>query len=134
MARLVSDDVWAVMTIWQEARGEAYAGKLAVAEVIRNRTRQRFQSAGSVASTVLARYQFSGWNTGEVNRIPAALLDDTAPAVAECRRAWAEAQAGSDTVHGAVFYLNPKLVPSLPAWASAAKRVARVGAHDFYTA
>src|SRR5690242_9293677 len=74
--RLISDTALAAVTIWQEARGEAYAGKLAVAEVIRNRIKERYASDGTVAGTVIRPKQFSGWNSSDSNRIPSLQIDD----------------------------------------------------------
>lgn len=47
MTPLVPDDTWAILTIIGEAAGEPYVGQLAVAEVIRNRMRQRYASDGT---------------------------------------------------------------------------------------
>ncbi len=134
MSRLVSDDTWAILTIWQEARGESFEGKLAVAEVIWNRMRQQYQSDGTVVGTVLKPYQFSGWNTTDKNRLIAAKLDDLDPAVKDCMKAWFDAKAGSNTVRGALLYFNPSLVKDVPTWAGSAvaKKVAEVGRHVFY--
>lgn len=131
--RLVSDDTWAVMTIWQEARGEPYAGKLAVAEVIRNRMTRRFNSDGTVPGTVLSPYQFSGWNTMDPNRRRAALIDDTHPLVQDCIKAWAAAQAGSQTIGDAVFYYNPQGASKIPDWAKPEHLVKQIGSHYFFT-
>jgi len=128
--RLVSDDTWAILTVWQEARGEMQAGRVAVAEVIRNRTQRRYQSDGTVAGTVLHPLAFSGWNVHDPNRIPSALLDEGDPVVRQCIEAWTTARTGSDTVHGAVLYCNPALAQ--PAWAAQAKRVAVIGNHEFF--
>lgn len=130
--RLVNDDALAVITIWQEARNQTEAGKLAVAEVIRNRMAKRYWSDGTVAGTVLRPYQFSGWNTEDPNRIPSFRLEDGDPIVASCRAAWELAKAGSRTVGDAVLYLNPAAVVRIPDWVSRSKLVARVGAHSFY--
>src|SRR5574337_170238 len=85
MMRLVSDDALAIVTIYQEAAGEPYAGKLAVAEVIRARMRRCYASDGTVAGTVLRAWQFSGWNTdaGAV-RIMSLQIDTNDPVVQEC--------------------------------------------------
>jgi N-acetylmuramoyl-L-alanine amidase len=131
MARLVSEEAWAVLTIAQEASGESYAVKLATAEVIRNRMRRRYSSDGTVAGTVLRPYQFSGWNTKDPNRIRCAALEDTDPLTQECRRAWKEAVAGSDTVNGAVLYFNPAIVQT-PEWVERSEAVAVVGPHHFF--
>lgn len=132
MSRLVSDTTWAILTIYGEARGESRDGKIGVAEVIRNRTRKRYQSSGTVASTCLQPYQFSMWNTGDPNRRLAALADDTDGVVLACLEAWAAAQAGSDLTHGAVLYLNPHIVTNLPPWVHEAEQVAEIGSHTFY--
>lgn len=129
--RLVSDDTWAILTIWQESRGEDDAGKLAVAEVIRNRTESRYSSDGTVAGTVLRPLQFSGWNTKDPNRTVSAMIDTDDPTVQACIKAWYDAKAGSQTVHGAVLYFNPKIVKA-PDWAAKCELVATVGDHWFY--
>lgn len=133
MARILSDDALAIMTIAQEALGESYEGKVAVAEVIRNRMDAKYSSDGTVAGTVLRAWQFSGWNTDAVGRVRMAKLDDTDPKVADCARAWHAAKAGSQTVHGAVLYYAPAVVTT-PKWARAehATQVAEVGGHVFF--
>jgi spore germination cell wall hydrolase CwlJ-like protein len=130
--RLISDDTLAIMTIWQEARGESDEGKLAVAEVVWNRMQKRYSSDGTVAGTVLRAWQFSGYNTGDPNRIPSFRLDDADSIVHACRNAWELAKAGSKTVADAVLYLNPRIVAKIPAWVSRSRKVATVGQHDFY--
>jgi spore germination cell wall hydrolase CwlJ-like protein len=132
MARLISDDALAIVTIWQEARGESQDGKVAVAEVIRNRIQQRYSSSGSVASTVLRPFQFSGWNSNTPWRAASTELDDADPVVAECAAAWQTAQGGSNTVSGAVLYYNPAAVPAEPPWVLDCDEVAVVGAHHFF--
>jgi len=110
--RLIPDETLAIVTIYQEAAGEPYEGKVAVAEVIRNRLRAKYMSDGTVSGTVLRAYQFSGWNTdaGKV-RITSVRVDADDPLVLQCRAAWAEAMVnGSDRVKGAKLYLNPVVV------------------------
>ena len=131
--RLVSDLALAVITIFQEARGESFQGKIAVAEVIRNRMRMKYSSDGTVVGTVLRPYQFSGWNTQDPNRIPAMRIDDTDPVVQECVQAWHQSE-NSSFVGQAVLYLNKSIVHPLPNWARDDKEVARIGAHTFYIA
>jgi len=134
MPRILSEDVLAIVTIAQEALGEPYEGKVAVAEVIRNRMQTKYSSDGSVAGTVLRAFQFSGWNTDSVGRIKMAKIDSDQTVVADCVRAWEEAKAGSNRVKGAVLYYAPALVQT-PKWARAevATQVAEVGGHVFFT-
>lgn len=146
MARLISDDALAAVTIWQEARGEPYDGKVGVAEVIRNRMAQRYMSDGTVAGTVLRAAQFSGWNTIDRNRIPSVQIDSDDECVQDCLRAWHDALAGSDRVGPALHYLNVDLAKKLgggllPLWAAdptdptqVDERLvtARIGRHTFF--
>lgn len=135
--RLIPDETLAIITIWGEAEGEPFAGKLGVAEVIRNRRDRKFLSDGSVAGTIAKSYQFSLWNDDSMNnrRLTAALRLNTDDAVVEdCRRAWLMALGGSQSVSGALLYLNPHAVMKLPSWAMAAKQVIEIGNHIFYAA
>jgi len=121
--RLINDEALATLVIWQESRGEPYTGKVGVAEVVRNRTKLKYMSDGTVAGTVLWKQQFSGMNAGDVNRIPSFKLDDQDRVVQECFRAWEDACTGSNRVRGAVHYLNVKLTKvlrggTLPLWAA----------------
>jgi len=134
--RLIPENALAVVTIWQESRGETFEGKVAVAEVIRNRMAKRYSSDGTVAGTIFKPWQFSGNNTSDPNRIPSYKVDDQDPKVMECIQAWETAKAGSDLTKGAVLYLNEALVlkmsGKLPIWVAKSKEVARVGRHTFY--
>lgn len=139
--RVIPDNALAVVTIYQEAQGEPFDGKVAVAEVIRNRMRKKYASDGTVAGTVLRPLQFSGWNAKDqhdpLNRARSRSLqiDDSDPIVADCVRAWVMAvHGGSDTVKGAVLYYNPAGVNGTPEWAlpDSAIEVARIGRHVFF--
>lgn len=134
--RLIPEDTLAIVTIMQEAAGEPYTGKVAVAEVILNRMKAKYSSDGTVSGTVLRPLQFSGWNSRDPGRIRNIRIDTDDPVVQECMRAWDEAKHGSDTVKGAVLYYNPdpRLVPVTPEWAKShsAVQVAEVGHHVFF--
>lgn len=134
--RLVPDVAWLAMTVWMEARGEPYDGKVAVAEVILRRAAKRIQSDGTIPGTVLWPLAFSGWNARDPNRIKAARLDTNDPCVHDCLRAVAEASAGSDVSRGATHYLNEALVVRtagrLPAWVEKMRKTATIGNHTFY--
>jgi len=133
MTRLIDDETWATLTIWCEARGEPYEGKLAVAEVIANRMRRKYQSDGTVPGTVLKPWQFSAWNTDDGNRIRAASLEDGQADVAMCRQAWRDVLAGTSVVPKAVLYCNLAIVSHTPGWADPAKLVRVIGRHSFFT-
>jgi cell wall hydrolase len=130
---LVNPAVWAVLTIDQEARGESFEGKLAVAEVIRNRTLRKYQSDGTVQGTVLKPYQFSGWNTSDPNRAIAARRAAVTGQMAEAILAWQTAVVEStDVAKGALLYHADHVSP---AWAAHAtiRKLTKIGAHTFYT-
>lgn len=130
--RLIPDDIWATLTIWQEARNQPPEGQIAVGEVIWRRTQQHYMSDGTVAGTVLKALQFSGWNAGDPNRVTAAQLDDADPVVQHCAAAWAQAKSGSNYSKGALLYLNPDVLDRLPGWVKNCDEVAVIGAHHFY--
>lgn len=128
--RVVSDDKWAIMTIAGEALGEPLTGKIAVAEVIRNRMKRGYASDGTVIGTVLRAKQFSMWD--DRARILAAKLDDEHPMVQDCIKAW-ELSAESNVVHGAVLYHTIQIDP--PYWTRGERvhNVATIKNHTFYT-
>ena len=127
--RLIPDYLLGIVTVFQEAEGEPYEGKVAVAEVIQRRMRRKFMSDGTVVGTVLKKYQFSGFNTDSANRVRSFKIDTSDPIVNDCVRAWMEADRGSNLVPDAMHYYNPSLCD--PAWARGAKVVAEIGAHRF---
>lgn len=53
------------LTVLGEARNQSWQGKVAIAQVVRNRMELK---AKSVADTVLAPWQFSCWNPGDPNK------------------------------------------------------------------
>lgn len=128
--RLVDDDLWAIMTIAGEALGEPLIGKVAVAEVIRNRMKRRYASDGSVIGTVLRAKQFSMWD--DRARLLAASIDDEHPRVRECIEAW-RLSATSNVTNGAVLYHTIMIEP--PKWtkATSVKVATTIHRHKFYT-
>ena len=137
--RLVQDSTWAALTIWMEARGQPFEGKVAVAEVIRNRTRMCFHSNGTVPDTCLRPYQFSCWNTKDPNRLKAAVIEDSALEMRACIEAWKKSGEAERLLPlEAVFYLNEatvmELAGKLPDWAREDRKLAIVGDHTFYRA
>lgn len=127
--RLIMDDFLGIVTVFQEAEGESFLGKVLVAEVILRRTKRKFMSDGTVAGTVLRRLQFSGWNSDSANRIRSVKLDTNDQSAQDCIRAWSEAKAGSNYAPDCMHYYNPRLCD--PAWAKDAKVVKEEGNHRF---
>ncbi len=122
------DDILAALTIYLEARGESFAGKMAVAAVIRNRMLQRYHSDGTVPGTVLRTYQFEPW----IERSPETIqFDPTNPKMQESLLAWNLVQDGRKVVKGAVLFFNPDLVKA-PKWALVNRKVAKIGGHEFF--
>jgi spore germination cell wall hydrolase CwlJ-like protein len=132
--RLVPDDAWAIMTIFQEAQGEPFSTKLAVAEVVWRRTQQKYMSDGTVAGTCLWPVQFSGWNAHDDTpqyreRVVSAKIDTDDPVVKECLLAWAQAKAGTNTTKGALLYYNPSICN--PAWAKKCVQTVVIDKHRY---
>lgn len=114
-------DAIAELTIWREARGESYEGKLGVAMVIA--ARMRDDRWGNTAGEVcLQPYQFSCWRDLQLTRFP---VDD--PTWDECVMAWAAAKHGQQWAanHYHADYVSPD-------WAEGRTPVARIGHHVFY--
>ena len=123
-----SDDTLAALTIYLEARGESFAGKLAVAAVIRNRMTHKYHSDGTVKGTVLRAKQFEPW----IERNPEDLeFDQSNRKMQESLLAWNLVQDGRNVVDGAVLFYNPTLV-STPRWAEVYQKVAKIGGHEFF--
>jgi len=61
------DKILLKVTITQEAANCDLWEKIYVMNVIFNRTQQRYFSEGTITSTVLYDFQFSGWNTSDEN-------------------------------------------------------------------
>ena len=140
--QVFQDELIGAATVWAEGRSEPRTGQVAIAEVIRNRTRARYASKGTVASTVLWPKQFSCWNESTVWRHKILELDLDSPEVVEAVTAWRIAwdkNVESNVANGANLYhtINPppeaKKWP--PYWATkpGVKLVATIGDHKFYT-
>lgn len=125
-------------TIFGEARGELYGGKVAVANVVMNRVaadlwfdRKPDWWGEGVAGVCLAPSQFSCWNEGDPNRtrVQDAGVED--PSFGECMTVAARALAGTlpDVTLGATHYHTSDVQPS---WARGHVPVIRVGRHVFY--
>ena len=128
---LVTETHWAIMTIAQEARSEPFIGKVAVAEVIRNRMKQRYFSDGTIIDTVLRPYQFSGWNTNDSNRIVCARLKLSDKVTQDCIKAW-EVSESTNHTNNAVNYYAQYIAPPKWAYGSDLIKTVQIGRHLFY--
>ncbi len=118
----------AALTIYLEARGESFAGKMAVAAVIRNRMAMKYQSDGTVKGTVLKRKQFQPWNRQQPFQV---LANFDKWRMKDSLLAWRLVQDGRKVVDGAVLFYNPRIART-PRWAQVGQKVATIGGHEFY--
>ncbi|HHV60861.1 MAG TPA: spore cortex-lytic enzyme [Clostridiaceae bacterium] len=104
--------------IYGEARGEPYAGQVAVAAVVLNRTRDsRFPN--TIAGVIYQPGAFDAVSDGQINLPP----DGTAFKAAR------DALNGWDPSGGAIYYWNPATATSKWIWSR--KVVAKIGKHWF---
>ena len=123
-----SDNILAALTIYLEARGESFAGKMAVAAVIRNRTKHKYHSDGTIRGTVLRAKQFEPW----IGRSPKDVrFNPNNRKMQESLLAWELVQDGRNVVDGAVLFYNPSLV-NTPRWAKVYQKVSTIGGHEFF--
>lgn len=121
-------------TVLLEAAGEPFAGKLAVAHVIRNRMAQRGKTAFEIC---WAPYQFSAWLM-PLKTIAEKLSNESLTTIADCNRAAKRAydRSGTDPTLGATHYLNEALTIAqsgkLPSWVEQLQWTVKIGQHDFY--
>ena len=125
----LSDRNVIALTLWGECRGEPWAGKYLVAEVIANRSLKNCRSAREVC---LSPLQFSCWNTAAGKRKLIAQVGKN-----DRTQAWKDCLALADMI------LNPAYRPTshathyhalsiMPKWAKDFKLCAIVGNHKFY--
>lgn len=118
---------WLAMNLYNEARGESLAGKIAVAHVVLNRAEQKGKP---VKAIVLEPMQFS-WANGGAR--PAVKEYD---ALLECFQAAAHTlneRLEGKTLKGADHYHATYMSP-FPSWAKSMKVIATIGNHIFYRA
>lgn len=157
---MISDDALLALCVWSEARGETPDGKAAVARVVLNRRKRRYQSDGTIPGTVLWPNQFSGfWFNfidGQYQRVchtraeaearAAAMLVDASHtsvwgacaniADAVDQGSYHAADGYAQITDDALLYLNPAIInpAHMPVWADPAKQVCVIGHHTFYRA
>jgi len=122
-------------TVALEAEGEPYKGKLAVAYVIMNRSKEYGKS---ISDVVFDPYDFSAWNTRGGR---ATSLDAVSPLMLmDSEKAAASAFYGieEDPTHGATHYMNVPLTKKirsdgkLPGWVNAMQKTTVINRHTFY--
>jgi len=131
---LVPEWQWAVMTILQEARSQTLDGMIGVAEVIRDRTRSKFYSNGTVISTVLWPYQFSGWNTKDPNREICGKMEMDNPLVIMAIKAWKLALNNNTNLTGGALFYHAISMNPFPTWSSSPEmeKTTQIQDHIFY--
>lgn len=117
-------------TLYAEARGEPFKGKMAVAAVIQTRARR---SNTSLAETCLKDRQFSCWN--DLNAVPdfystgEGIQPDDLQARSDCYGiAWVLITSTRDWDYLTHFY-NPE--KAMPSWAADLKGTRVIGNHVF---
>lgn len=141
---LSSDVDIIALTLWGEARNQGPEGRIAIANVIRNRVAAQQSHFGRTPREVcLKPKQFSCWipEGGEDNHgvLMATVLhlskgEPAGPLVRECQ--WIAKglvdNAFVDNTHGATHYLVGDLFQNNPpSWARDQRPLARIGAHVF---
>jgi spore germination cell wall hydrolase CwlJ-like protein len=122
----------AARTVWGEARGEPWAGKVAVAWVIKNRAEDSRRRYGQGLAGVCQKpLQFSCWNQNDANRPKMIAVTDMDLSFREClaAMAWAIDGLGGDPTMGAMHY---QVTGTNAVWAAGHTPVVTIGSHQFY--
>ena len=123
------DVVIMAKTIWGEARGESYEGKVAVGCVIRNRAEQPCWWGKSIAGVCLKKWQFSCWNSNDPNSGKIAeLSDDVLSPFVDIANSILEGSV-DDPTSGATHYHTEAVDPK---WAIGREATCEIGHHLFY--
>lgn len=136
MTSILDLDVMA-RTLFGEARGEPWEGKIAVAHVILNRAKKNGYGGPTIHGVCKKKWAFSCWNANDP-MLPK-LMNADVEKLQDCIRAALDAITGKepDPTKGANHYLNPEVTRkirhgSLPEWADETKITAKLGLHWFY--
>jgi N-acetylmuramoyl-L-alanine amidase len=105
-------------TVYAEARGEPYAGQVAVAAVVLNRVKSS-KFPNSIASVVYQKGAFTAVADGQINLTP----NSTA------YKAASDALNGWDPTNGCLYYYNPATATSK--WIWSLKVELTIGRHSF---
>lgn len=128
------DLTFLALTVWREASGELFEGKLAVAWSIMNRVRNPGWWGNDVLSVVFKKWQYSSMTAkGDPNLIrwPMSPTDES---WLDCQKAAEKAYdaQGDDPTHGAVNYYDDSIAP--PSWATSGQfaLTVEIGKLNFY--
>jgi len=118
-------------TIFGEARGEGFEGKLAVAHVILNRVKKRHRKEVTIAGVCTEPYQFSCWLRDDLNRAKMEAITVDHPVFRDCLAALKAIAQGDDEdmTLGSTHYHSTAISP---AWAGGKDPVVTIGRHAFY--
>lgn len=104
--------------VYGEARGEPYAGQVAVAAVILNRVRSS-KFPNTVSGVIYQKGAFTAVSDGQINLTPASSAYNAAR----------DALNGWDPTNGCLYYYNPATATSK--WIWSLKVEVRIGRHSF---
>jgi hypothetical protein len=120
-------------TIWGEARGESFNGKVGVAWVIRNRMAKspKYNWPATLKGVCHQMYQFSCWNPGDANLYKLKTVTEADSNFRECKEIARKVVKGelADVSNGADHYYANYIAK--PNWATGTP-VAVIGVHLFY--
>ena len=124
-------------TIWGEARGEAWIGKIAVAHVILNRVKADTWWGSDIEGVCKKAWQFSAWNEDDPNRPQMQNLElSKNQAFRECLAAAAAAIWGLERDPTAVathYMTKTRREAGWPtSWGEAKEPHREIGVHLFY--
>ena len=104
--------------VYAEARGEIYAGQVAIAAVVLNRVRSS-SFPNSIAGVIYQPGAFTAVSDGQINLTPNATA----------RKAAQDALNGWDPTYGSIYYFNPNTATS--SWIWSRPYVITIGKHRF---
>lgn len=113
-----SDTYLLAKCIYAEARGETYAGQVAVGAVILNRVRSS-KFPNTISGVIYQKGAFTSVTDGQINLAP----DKTAMNAAQ------DAINGWDPTYGCLYYYNPAVATS--SWIFGRETVTTIGKHVF---
>lgn len=120
-------------TIWGEARGEHFEGKVAVGHVVLNRAKAQHRRETTIAGVATEPFQFSCWNPDDPNRnkLEEVSLNDRffRASLKAALIAIEEQERGEDPTGGATHYHTTQVSP---VWSAGKAPSAKIGSHLFY--